>query len=84
MNKRDIIPNDVPKLCVYFNRTAFHRFSKISLLGVTRCGRRSREKYEISKDLEISVKACGAIRLGVLSKFKFDRRIRIQPPAADR
>lgn len=32
------------------------------------------EKYEISKDLEISVKACGARFGGVLSKFKFDRK----------
>lgn len=50
---------------------AFHRFSGISLpasyIDV------DLEKYEISKDLEISVKACGVRVDGVLSKFKFDR-----------
>lgn len=41
------------------------------------------EKYEISKDLEISVKACGAIRRYPI-EIQVRSRIRIQPAAADR
>lgn len=55
----------------YFNRSAFRCFSKISLpCHITDI---DLEKYEISKDLEISVKICGTIRLVSYRNPKFDR-----------
>lgn len=55
----------------YFNRRAFRCFSKISLpCHITDI---DLEKYEISKDLEISVKICGTIRLVSYRNPKFDR-----------